>query len=123
MLLSVPGLADITALTVGNAYLIPADESNADKPWKTLTIDIDGKDCLFICKDVIEPKHVQNIVPADTFDSVGIKHLFRYDPPPAEFCQYILTQGYGHLLGLEPPTSRFKATLNRVKLWLTPHSH
>jgi hypothetical protein len=93
-LMTVPGLADSLAVTIGNAYLIPADESNADKPWKILKIDIDGKDCLFICKDAVEPQHIQNIVPADIFDAVGVRYLFRHSPPPADFCQMLVSRGY-----------------------------
>ena len=98
-LMTVPNLADTVAVTVGNAFLIPSDESNADKPWKTLKIDIDGQDCIFICKDSDEPKHVHHIVPADTFTADGVRYLFRFDPPPVEFCRMVAARGYTHLLG------------------------
>jgi hypothetical protein len=96
-LMTVPGLVDTLAVTVGNAYIIPADASNADKPWKTLKIDIDGQDCIFMCKDVETPKHVNHIVPADTFDVKGIKYLFQYSPPPENFCRMLASKGYTSL--------------------------
>ena len=97
-LMTVPNLADTVAVTVGNAYLIPSDEDNADKPWKTFKMDIDGQDCIFICKDSDEPKHVQHIVPADTFTADGVRYLFRFDPPPADFCRMLASQGQIGLL-------------------------
>ena len=100
-LMTVPGLAESLVVTVGNAYLIPADADNADKPWKTLKIDIDGHDCLFFCKDTDKPKHIHTIVPADTFDATGIRYLFRHDPPPADFCRMLSSRGYAGLLPQE----------------------
>jgi hypothetical protein len=113
-LMTVPGLVDTMAVTVGNAYIIPADASSADKPWKTLRIDIDGQDCIFMCKDVDKPRHVHNIVPADTFDVTGIKYLFQHDPPPADFCRMVIGSGNGHLLGL-PETKNIKQLEKEIK--------
>jgi hypothetical protein len=84
-LMTIPELAETTAVTVGNAYFIPADETNRDEPWKFLKIDIDGHDCIFCCKNANEPKHIKNIVPFDSFEPVGLQYLFKHSPPPNEF--------------------------------------
>jgi hypothetical protein len=83
-LLNTPGLADEIALTSGNATIIPSDDPDA--PWKTVVIDIDGKDRIFVCKDTPpdRPKHVKQMLPVSSFDAEGLAYLFRHSLPPPD---------------------------------------
>lgn len=89
MLLEVPGLAEQTCLSVGNAIFIPKGEGDINNKYKVVNITVDDKPVIFVTADSSKPRSVYP-TSATAFNIEGVKKIFQHGGIPIEFKQAIL---------------------------------
>lgn len=83
LMLSIPGLVNQVALSIGSAIFFPKALGNPN-PYKSIEVTVDDKPVQFVLADESNSGTVYP-VPATSFNYKGISHIFRHHGIPLEF--------------------------------------